>query len=78
MILSLRQELDKIPEHEAISEVEEAMFANNEVSCGIKNCNFKITRKEMEDNFQNDCEEVSNKLWDHRYSHCRKYKKRIK
>ncbi len=81
MTFSLRQELDKVPEHEAVEEVEEAMYANDQACCEISafgskiKCDYKITRKEMEKEYNDDYEAVSNELWSHRYGHCRTYKR---
>lgn len=82
MTFSLRQELEKVSEEDGLNEVEEAMYANSEVDCAIGGlfnskikCNFKITRKEMEEKFNDDVEQVSQAIWTHRYDHCRTYKR---
>lgn len=78
MTLSLRQELDSISETEAMEEFESAMKANDEMSCGINNCTFKVTREQLENELNDDEMLASSVIWDHRYSHVRKYKERKK
>ncbi len=84
MTLSLRDELELVSEEEGLHEIEEAMYANKETRCEITSfnskikCSFKITKKDMEEKFDDDIVKVSQALWTHRYDHCRAYYKRCK
>ena len=78
MPISLRQELDQVTETEAMEEIEVAFEANHEVSCGLGNCEFKLTDKDLKKTYKGNVMNCSSDLWDHRYSHVRRYNVRRK
>ncbi len=62
---------------------ESTMSANDQVCCKDvftrrcnASCDFKITAEQLENNYNGDEESASSELWDHVYSHIRKYGER--